>query len=108
VNSRNTADEDAVLTLASLAGFTPTIVHRIDSLELVEELIITGHGVGLMPLAWTPRSGVHVLPVADPDITLRAYAVFRRGRDSWPPLRVMLDRLTRASSGPVDPGGFGW
>ena len=108
VNSRNTADENAVLTLASLAGFTPTIVHRIDSLELVEELITAGHGVGLMPLAWVPTAGVHVLPINDPGVILRAYAVLRRGRDSWPPLRVMLDRLTAAWSGPADPGGFGW
>ena len=50
VNSRNTADEDVVRTLASLAGFAPRIVHRIDSLELVEDLIDAGLGVGLLPL----------------------------------------------------------
>ena len=33
VNSRNTADEDAVRTLAALAGFAPRIAHQIDSLE---------------------------------------------------------------------------
>ena len=49
VNSRNTADEDALRTLASMAGFTPRIVHRIDSLELVEDLIVSGHGIGLLP-----------------------------------------------------------
>src|SRR6478752_5981625 len=49
VNSRNTADEDAVRTLAALAGFTPHIVHQIDSLDLVEELILDGHGVGFLP-----------------------------------------------------------
>ena len=37
VNSRNTADETAVRTLGSLAGFTPTIAHQIDSLDLVED-----------------------------------------------------------------------
>jgi DNA-binding transcriptional LysR family regulator len=31
VNSRNTADEDAVRTLASLAGSAPRIAHEIDS-----------------------------------------------------------------------------
>ena len=50
VNSRNTADEDAVRTLASLAGFVPRIAHEIDSLELVEDLIIAGYGVGLLPI----------------------------------------------------------
>ncbi|MCW2813558.1 MAG: LysR family transcriptional regulator [Nocardioides sp.] len=49
VNSRNNADEDALRTLASLAGFTPLITHRVDSLDLVEELIATGRGVALLP-----------------------------------------------------------
>src|SRR6478736_4813839 len=50
VNSRNTADEDAVRTLASLAGFVPRIAHEVDSLELVEDLILAGFGVGLLPI----------------------------------------------------------
>ena len=50
VNSRNTADEDAVRTLAALTGFTPRIAHQIDSLDLVEDLILAGYGVGLLPL----------------------------------------------------------
>jgi hypothetical protein len=35
-----------------------------------------------------------VLTVADPPVVLRAYAVVRRGRDAWPPLRLVLERLT--------------
>src|SRR6478735_10243600 len=37
VNSRNTADEDVVRIVASLAGFRPRITHRVDSLELVQD-----------------------------------------------------------------------
>ena len=40
VNSRNTADEDAVRTFGALAGFAPRIAHQIDSLDLVEDLIV--------------------------------------------------------------------
>ena len=94
VNSRNTADEEVLRTLASMAGFTPRITHRIDSLELVDDLIVAGHGVGLLPRGRASRRGVRVLPLTDPRVTLRAYAVSRRGRDRWPPLRVVLDRLT--------------
>src|SRR3954447_9199851 len=36
VNSRHTADEEVLRTLASMAGFTPRVAHRIDSLELVD------------------------------------------------------------------------
>ena len=93
VNSRNTADDEAVRVLAALAGFTPHVVHRIDSLELVEDLIVAGLGIGLLPRGRASRRGVRVLPLTDPRVTLRAYAVTRRGRDSWPPLRLVLDRL---------------
>ena len=93
VNSRNTADEEAVRVLAALAGFTPRVVHRIDSLELVDDLIVAGRGIGLLPRRRASRRGVRVLPLTDPPVTLRAYAVTRRGRDRWPPLRLVLDRL---------------
>ena len=59
VNSRNTADEDAVRTLASLAGFTPRIAHEIDSLDLVEDLIVAGYGVGLLPIGRPTHPGRH-------------------------------------------------
>jgi DNA-binding transcriptional LysR family regulator len=93
VNSRNTADEDAVRTLASLAGFTPRIAHQIDSLDLVEDLIVAGYGVGLLPIARPTHPGVKVLPLSGPEVILTAYAVTRRGRSTWPPLRVVLERL---------------
>ncbi|HJT93291.1 MAG TPA: LysR family transcriptional regulator [Mycobacterium sp.] len=93
VNSRNTADEDAVRTLASMAGFAPKIAHQIDSLDLVEDLIVAGYGVGLLPVGRPTASGVKVLPLTDANPILTAYAVTRRGRSTWPPLRVVLDRL---------------
>ena len=95
VNSRNTADEDVLHTLASLAGFSPRIVHRIDSLELVEDLIVAGHGVGLLPCVPVNRPGVRLLPLSDPAVTMRVYAVVRRGREQWPPVRVLLEKLSR-------------
>jgi DNA-binding transcriptional LysR family regulator len=94
VNSRNTADAEAVRTLGKLAGFSPRISHSIDSLDLVEDLIESGHGVGLLPLDRPSRSGVRVLPLPDPGVLMTAYAVTRLGRQDWPPLRLVLDRLT--------------
>jgi DNA-binding transcriptional LysR family regulator len=93
VNSRNSADEDALRTIASIEGFTPLITHRIDSLELVEELVVAGRGVALLPTDRKHRDGITVLPLREPRLDLRAYAVTRRGRDRWPPLRAVLDRL---------------
>jgi DNA-binding transcriptional LysR family regulator len=93
VNSRNTADEDAVRTLAALAGFAPRIVHQIDSLDLVEDLILDGYGVGLLPVNRPTRDGIAILRLTNPRAILTAYAVTRRGRSNWPPLRTILDRL---------------
>ncbi|GLY26663.1 LysR family transcriptional regulator [Kineosporia sp. NBRC 101731] len=93
VNSRNSADEDAVRTLASMAGFEPRISHQADSLELVEDLIIAGQGIGLLPADRRTRPGVTLLPLPDPEIRLRAYAVTRQGRAEWPPLALLLHLL---------------
>ena len=93
VNSRNTADEEVVRTLASMAGFTPRVVHRIDSLELVDDLLVAGRGVALLPRGRASRRGIKVLPLTEPHVRLRAYAVTRRGRREWPPLRAVLERL---------------
>jgi DNA-binding transcriptional LysR family regulator len=94
VNSRNTADEDVVRTIASMAGFQPRIVHRADSLDLVQDLIVAGLGVGLLPTDQATVPGVRLLPLADPDVRLRSYAVTRRGRADWPPLALVLDLLS--------------
>ena len=101
VNSRNTADEDVLHTLASMAGFSPRIVHRIDSLELVEDLIVAGHGIGLLPCVPVTRPGVRLLPLNDPTVTMRVYAVVRRGREQWPPVRVLLENLSRDQEAPA-------
>lgn len=96
VNSRSTADEQAVRTIASMAGFEPRITHHADSLELVQDLIVAGLGVGLLPSDRPPLPGVRLLPLRNPDLMLRAYAVVRRGRATWPPLALVLRLLTGA------------
>jgi DNA-binding transcriptional LysR family regulator len=100
VNSRNTADEDVVRTIASLAGFRPRVTHRADSLELVQDLIAAGLGVGLLPADLPTRTGVTLCRLAEPGVALRSYAVIRRGRARWPPLALVLDRLT-SRKGPI-------
>jgi DNA-binding transcriptional LysR family regulator len=96
-NSRNTADEDVIRTLASMAGFTPRITHQADSLDLVQDMITAGLGVGLLPLGHATRRGVRLLPLTAPDVELRAYALARHGRLAWPPLALVTSLLQRAS-----------
>jgi DNA-binding transcriptional LysR family regulator len=96
VNSRNGGDEQVIHTIASLAGFEPRIAHRLDSLELVEDLIRAGLGVGLLPADARLGAGVRRIPLRRPEATLRAYAVSRAGREDWPPLRLVTELLAAA------------
>jgi DNA-binding transcriptional LysR family regulator len=105
VNSRNAAEEDVLRTLGSLAGFAPRVRHRIDSLELVEDLVLAGHGVALLPASPMPREGITLVDLEDPPVLLTAYAVTRLGRERWPPLRLLLDRLSPRTTGRGTPGG---
>ena len=94
VNSRNVADEQVVRTIASLAGFEPRIAHRVDGLELVQELIVAGLGIALLPADRPTIDGVRLIALRRPEATLRSYAVTRPGRESWPPLRLVTGLLT--------------
>jgi DNA-binding transcriptional LysR family regulator len=98
VNSRNTADEEVVRTVASLAGFSPRIAHRADSLDLVQDMIRAGLGVGLLPAGRPTVRGLTLRPLRGPDVVLRSYAVTRRGRTDWPPLALVL-RLLASTHG---------
>ena len=97
-NSRNRADERVLRTLGAMAGFEPRLAHSADSLDLVAQMIVAGLGVGLLPMDRTPLDGVAVLPLSRPDLHVRAYARTRHGWDRWPPLALLLDRLTRSTS----------
>jgi DNA-binding transcriptional LysR family regulator len=92
-NSLNRADADVVRFIASMAGFEPHFTHQSDSLEVTEELILNGMGIGLLPADRLMRPGVALLPLTQPEVRQRAYAQTRRGHASWPPLRLLLDRL---------------
>lgn len=93
VNSRNDADEWVLRTLASVAGFEPTIGHAAESLELVESLVIAGLGVGLLPMDRHVRAGIRVLPLDNPGVALRCRLIWRRDRPRWPPLAAVIDTL---------------
>jgi DNA-binding transcriptional LysR family regulator len=103
VNSRNTADEDVVRAVASLAGFSPRVAHRADSLDLVQDMVVAGLGVGLLPMDGPTLPGVSLWPLTRPDVVLRSYEVVRRGRGDWPPLALVL-RLLAAERDPAPTG----
>ena len=99
VNSRNTADEEVVRIIASLAGFEPRVTQRADSLDLVRDMILAGLGVGLLPApppTGRTARGVTLRRLRQPEVILRPYAVTRRGHDAWPPLALVLRLIAEA------------
>jgi DNA-binding transcriptional LysR family regulator len=101
VNSRNTADEDVIRVVASLAGFEPRITHRADSLDLVQDMIVAGLGVGLLPAAWPAARGVTLWRLRQPEVILRSFALTRRGHAGWAPLALVLRLVQEVGSGPA-------
>jgi DNA-binding transcriptional LysR family regulator len=101
VNSRSTADEEVVRTVAGLAGFQPRIAHRVDNLGLVQEMIRAGLGVGLLAAGDPAVRGVTMRRLHHPEVAQRPYAVTRRGHAGWPPLALVLRLLLQAAA----PGG---
>jgi len=93
VNSRHVADEQVVRTLAALAGVEPHITQRADSLPLVQEMILAGLGVALLPSNHPKTAGISLRRLRDPEPRIRAHALTRRGRSAWPPLRLLLTLL---------------
>ncbi|NUR77579.1 MAG: LysR family transcriptional regulator, partial [Thermoleophilia bacterium] len=75
----------------------PRIAHRADSLELVQDLVVAGLGVGLLPADGPVAAGVQLVALRRPDVALRCYAVTRRGRESWAPLRLVTRLLTASA-----------
>ncbi len=96
VNSRNIGDEQVVRTLAALAGFEPHITQRADSLPLVQEMILAGLGVALLPASYPKTAGISLRRLRNPEPHIRAHALTRRGRTTWPPLRLLLTHLTNS------------
>ncbi|MTE22364.1 LysR family transcriptional regulator [Streptomyces sp. TRM43335] len=95
-NSRGTDDDELVQRVCALAGFTPRIVHRVDSLHLVNSLVGAGMGVALLAEAGTEegRTDVTFRPL-DPLVgTRRGFLLARTGQWSWPPIAAFASALT--------------
>ena len=97
-------DEEALVQrMCADAGFTPRIVHRIDTLELFEELVAAGLGVGVVPrLSTTTRRGVAHAPLGELGGVRQVYLAGRTGGWSWRPIRVVASYLHQAAEDVLD------
>src|SRR5918993_3718257 len=97
-NSRGGGDDELAQRLCAMAGWTPQVRHRADSLELLADLVAGGHGVSVLP-ADSPEAGrVRTVPLDLVRTEQRTWGVVRAGTEAWPATRAVLSRL-----GPVTP-----
>jgi DNA-binding transcriptional LysR family regulator len=85
---------DVIAFACEQAGFTPRFAHCSDDFRAVVALVGAGAGVALVPrlaLRDMALSGVTVHQTPGPE--RRVFAAVRRGSDSHPLLRPLLDTL---------------
>ena len=97
-------DEEALLQrMCADAGFTPRIAHRIDTLELFEDLVAAGVGVGVVPRLSAPtRRGVVHAPLGELGGVRQVYLAGRTGGWAWKPIRVLSQYLHRSARDVLD------
>ncbi len=88
-------DEELASRLCALAGWTPRIRHRADSLELVIDLVLAGHGIGLLPADAPGADRVRMVPVALARTDSRMWSVVRAGTQQWPATMAVIDAVRR-------------
>ena len=94
-NSRDPGDEELASRLCALAGWTPRIRHRADSLELVIDLVLAGHGIGLLPAGAPGADRVRMVPMALARADSRMWSVVRAGTQQWPATMAVIDAVRR-------------
>jgi DNA-binding transcriptional LysR family regulator len=95
-NSRAQDDDELVARLGARLGVRPRVAHRIDSLDLLVELVAAGLGVALIAADGPAHDGVRYLDLDGAAGTRRGYALTRPGRERWPAVAAVIGALTGA------------
>ncbi|MEU9015015.1 LysR substrate-binding domain-containing protein [Streptomyces sp. NPDC048479] len=95
-NSRGTDDDELVQRICAIAGFTPRIAHRVDSLHLVNSLVAANLGIALLAESGIERHRPDVAyrrldPLAG---RRRTFLLTRTGQASWPPIAALTAIIT--------------
>ena len=102
-NSRHHTDDELIRRLAARFGTQPRIAHRIDSLELVGDLVAAGLGCAVVADIAPAVPGVRVADLDGAAGVRTGFAVTRPGREDWPPNRALIDAISGAAPAPSAP-----
>jgi DNA-binding transcriptional LysR family regulator len=85
--------DDVLRSLATIAGVTPRIVQRVNDFRVVEELVLAGVGVALLPRYVLVARDLVRKPLGGIRVARRIEAVTRAGATSRPAVRAVIDIL---------------
>lgn len=92
-NSRMADDDELVLRLGARLGVVPRIAHRIDSLELLGQLVAAGLGVALAADVAAQVDGVRFVDLHGAAGYRTGLALTRPGRENWPAHAVLISAI---------------
>jgi DNA-binding transcriptional LysR family regulator len=92
-NSRAHDDEELIGRVGARFGVQPTVTHRIDSLDLLTEVVAAGLGVALVSTDGPRPAGVRYVPLDGVAGTRIGHALTRPGRAAWPANAALLSAL---------------
>lgn len=95
--------DDVMRSLAVISGVQPRIIQRINDFRVVEELVLAGVGIALLPRhAPTVRELIR-RPVDGINVARRVEAITRTGAAKRPAIAAVVDILTRVAQHAAGP-----
>ncbi|MBA2516307.1 MAG: LysR family transcriptional regulator [Solirubrobacterales bacterium] len=92
-NSRDTGDDELAARLCALAGWTPRVRHRVDSLELVADLVLAGQGISVLPADTPEAHRVRTVALDLARVERRMWTMVRAGTEDWPATNAVIDHV---------------
>jgi DNA-binding transcriptional LysR family regulator len=93
-NSRSRDDDELIRRVGASFGARPVIAHRIDSLDLVVQLVAAGLGVALIAGDGPRGRSVRYVDVEGVAGRRTGYAFTRPGREAWPANAALIEAIT--------------
>ena len=94
--------DDVLRSLATLTGVRPRIVQRVNDFRVVEELVLAGVGVALLPRYVLTARDLPRKPLAGVRVARRVEAVTRAGASARPAVATVLRILSHCARDTVE------
>jgi DNA-binding transcriptional LysR family regulator len=96
-NSRDGGDDELAHRLCAIAGWTPRVRHRADTLALLADLVTAGTGVCVLPAGSPDTARVRTVALDLVRTDVRIWSVVRAGTESWPATAAVIGHLAGLS-----------